>query len=116
MLRRSAETTSQDRTFATACPLPFRLGSGFDTGMETDLQAIIRRALAGPLATAYPLPMCRNITRDQQIEGWRTCIELLPKPRLHVFVVMAAALVAMSRRSFSRQGTPALNSEADMRP
>jgi hypothetical protein len=47
--------------------------------------------------------MCRHITRDQQIEGWRICIELLPKPRLHVLVVLAAALVAMSRRAFAGQ-------------
>ncbi len=90
--------------------------SWFQTPLPISPDAIIRRALAAPLATAYPRPMCRNITRDQQLEGWRTCIELLPKPRLHVFVVMAAALVAMSRRSLSGQDKPALRSEVDMRP
>jgi hypothetical protein len=71
--------------------------------MERNLIDIIRRALADPLATAYPRHMCRHITRDQQLEGWRICIELLPKPRLHLLGVLAAALVAMSRRAFAGQ-------------
>ena len=33
-------------TFEQESPLPFRLGSGFDTGLERDLEALIRRALA----------------------------------------------------------------------
>ena len=46
MLHRSVEAAPQDRILATACPLPFRLGSGIYAGTEPDLQAIIRRALA----------------------------------------------------------------------
>ncbi len=34
------------RSMPSKCPLPFRLGSGFHTGMDTNLQVIIRRALA----------------------------------------------------------------------
>ncbi len=42
--------------------------------------------------------MCRHITRDQQIEGWRAAIELLPKLRPGVLGVMAAALMARLHR------------------
>ena len=34
--------------------------------------------------------MCRNITRDQRIEGWRAFVELLPKLRPRLVGVMAA--------------------------
>jgi len=38
--------------------------------------------------------MCRKITRDQQIEGWRATVELLPVFRLHLVGGLASALVA----------------------
>ncbi len=56
------------------------------------------KRLAGPLCNAYPGPMCRHITRDQQIEGWRAAIELLPKLRPGVLGDMAAALMARLQR------------------
>jgi hypothetical protein len=55
--------------------------------------------LAGPLANAYPRPMCRHITKEQQIEGWRATMELLPKLRPGVLGDMAAALMARLQRS-----------------
>ncbi len=54
--------------------------------------------LAGRPVNAYPRPMCRHITKEQQIEGWRAAIELLPKLRPGVLGVMAAALMAHLRR------------------
>jgi hypothetical protein len=38
--------------------------------------------------------MCRNVTRDQRIEGWRAFVELLRKLNPRVVGVMPAALVA----------------------
>jgi hypothetical protein len=45
--------------------------------------------------------MCRHITKEQQIEGWRAVIELLPKLRPGVLGVMAAALMARLHRGIS---------------
>ncbi len=52
------------------------------------------RRLAGPLANAYPHLMCRNITSDQQIEGWRAFVELLGKLNPRGIGVMTDALMA----------------------
>ena len=38
--------------------------------------------------------MCRHITKEQQIEGWRAAIELLPKLKPGVLGGMAAAALA----------------------
>ncbi len=57
------------------------------------------KRLAGPLCNAYPGPMCRHITKEQQIEGWRALIELLPKLRPGVLGVLAGALMARLHRS-----------------
>ena len=54
--------------------------------------------LAGPPANAYPRPMCRHITKEQQIEGWRALIELLPKLKPGVLGGLAGALMARLRR------------------
>ncbi len=54
--------------------------------------------LAGPLFNAYPRPMCRHITKEQHIEGWRALIELLPKLKPGVLGGMAAALMARLHR------------------
>ena len=48
------------------------------------------QGIVAPLADVYPPSMCRNITRDQRIEGWRAFVELLPKLRPRVVGVMAA--------------------------
>ena len=42
--------------------------------------------------------MCRHITKEQQIEGWRAAIELLPKLKPGVLGGMAAALMARLHR------------------
>ncbi len=42
--------------------------------------------------------MCRHITKEQQIEGWRAAIALLPKLRPGVLGGMAAALMARLHR------------------
>ncbi len=47
------------------------------------------QGIAAPLADVYSPSMCRNITRDQRIEGWRAFVELLPKLRPRVVGVMA---------------------------
>ncbi len=44
--------------------------------------------------------MSRQIAKEQQIEGWRAAIELLPKLRPGVLGGMAAALMARLHRSF----------------
>ncbi len=59
--------------------------------------------IAAPLADVYPPGMCRNITRDQRIEGWRAFVELLPKLRPRVVGVMAAVLVAHLYRGISKR-------------
>ncbi len=56
------------------------------------------KRLAGPPANAYPRPMCRHITKEQQIEGWRAAIELLPKLRPGVLGGMVGALMARLHR------------------
>ncbi len=56
------------------------------------------RRLAGPLASAYPGCMCWHITKEQQIEGWRAVIELLPKLRPGVLGGLAGALMARLQR------------------
>ncbi len=56
------------------------------------------RRLAGPLANAYPRPMCRHITKEQHIEGWRAVMELLPKLRPGALGGMAGALMARLHR------------------
>ena len=52
------------------------------------------KRLAGPPAVAYPRPMCRHITKEQHIEGWRALIELLPKFKPGVLGGKAGALMA----------------------
>jgi len=42
--------------------------------------------------------MCRHITKEQQIEGWRAAIELLPKLRPGVLSDLAGALMARLHR------------------
>ena len=59
--------------------------------------------IAAPLADVYSPSMCRNITRDQRIEGWRAFVELLPKLRPRVVGVMAAVLVAHLYRGISKR-------------
>ncbi len=54
--------------------------------------------LAAPPANAYPRPMCRHITKEQQIEGWRAVIELLPKLKPGVLGGLAGALLARLQR------------------
>ncbi len=54
--------------------------------------------LAGPLFSAYPRPMCRHITKEQHIEGWRALIELLPKLKPGVLGGMARAWMARLQR------------------
>ena len=65
-------------------------------------------AIAGRLATsrveAYPRRMCRNVTRDQQIEGWRATVELLAVFRPRGVGDMAAALVAYLQRTIFAAG------------
>ncbi len=56
------------------------------------------KRLAHPPAHAYPRPMCRHITKEQHIEGWRAAIELLPKLRPGVLGDLAGALMARLHR------------------
>ncbi len=42
--------------------------------------------------------MCRHITKEQHIEGWRAVIGLLPNLRPGVFGGMAEALLARLQR------------------
>ncbi len=56
------------------------------------------KRLAAQLCNAYPGCMCRHITKEQQIEGWRALIELLPKLRPRVLGIMAGALMARLHR------------------
>ncbi len=56
------------------------------------------KRLAAQLCNAYPDCMCRHITKEQQIEGWRALIELLPKLRPQVLGIMAGALMARLHR------------------
>ena len=42
--------------------------------------------------------MCRHLTKEQQIEGWRAAIELLPKLKPGVLGGLAGALMARLRR------------------
>jgi len=51
--------------------------------------------------------MCRYVTRDQRIEGWRATVELLPVFKPIRIGVMAAALVAYLRRSIFAAGARA---------
>ncbi len=55
--------------------------------------------LADPVVKAYPRRMCQNITRDQQIEGWRAAGELLSVFKTYPVGVKAAALVTWLYRS-----------------
>ena len=55
--------------------------------------------LAASLVEAYPRCMCRNVTKDQQIEGWRAAVELLPVFKPGRVTGLAAALVAYLHRS-----------------
>ena len=52
------------------------------------------KRLVGPPGDAYPRPMCRHITKEQQIEGWRALVELLPIFKPGVLGGMAGALMA----------------------
>ena len=61
--------------------------------------------LAVSVVEAYPQRMCRNITRDQLIEGWRATVGLLPVFRPFPVVVMAAALVAWLHRNIQNFGS-----------
>ncbi len=56
------------------------------------------KRLAGPLCNAYPGCMCRHITKEQQIEGWRAVIEMLPKLKPGVLGGLAGALMARLHR------------------
>ncbi len=60
--------------------------------------------LAASVVEAYRRHMCRYITREQRIEGWRATVELLPVFRPHLVGVMAAALVAWLHRSIFAAG------------
>ena len=42
--------------------------------------------------------MCRHITKEQQIEGWRAVIEMLPKLKPGVLGGLAGALMARLHR------------------
>ena len=42
--------------------------------------------------------MCRHITKEQRIEGWRALIELLPKLRPSLLGGKAGALMARLQR------------------
>jgi hypothetical protein len=42
--------------------------------------------------------MCRHITKEQQIEGWRALIELLPKLKPGLLGGMAGALMMRLHR------------------
>ena len=63
--------------------------------------------LAASLVEAYPRCMCRNVTKDQRIEGWRAAVELLPAFKPIRIGDMAAALVAYLRRSIFSAGARA---------
>ncbi len=56
------------------------------------------KRLAAQICNAYPGCMCRHITKEQQIEGWRALIELLPKLRPRVLGIMPGALMARLHR------------------
>jgi len=51
--------------------------------------------------------MCRYVTRDQRIEGWRATVELLPEFKPIRIGDMAAALLAYLRRSIFAAGARA---------
>ena len=61
-------------------------------------------AIAASLVEAYPRRMCRNVTRDQRIEGWRATVELLAVFRPSRVGVMAAALMAYLHRNIFAAG------------
>ncbi len=56
------------------------------------------KRLAAQICNAYPGCMCRHITKEQQIEGWRALIKLLSKLRPRVLGIMAGALMARLHR------------------
>ncbi len=64
----------------------------------------VTEQLAASVVKAYPHRMCRNITRDQRIEGWRATVELLPVFRPYLVGVMAAGLVAWLHRTIFAAG------------
>ena len=61
------------------------------SGDECPVKAICDRLAVLP-AKSYPHAMCRNITSDQRIEGWRAFVELLAKLKPRVVGGMTAAL------------------------
>jgi hypothetical protein len=69
-----------------------------------DVQIRVAEQLAASLVEAYPRRMCRNVTRDQRIEGWRATVELLAVFRPSRVGVMAAALMAYLHRSIFAAG------------
>ena len=56
------------------------------------------RRLAAGGSRPYPHAMCRNITKEQQIEGWRAAAELLAGLRRRGIGIAAAAFAARLRR------------------
>ena len=64
----------------------------------------VNEQLADTVGKTYPHRMCRNITRDQQIEGWRATVELLRVFRPKLVGVMAAALVTWLHRGIFAVG------------
>jgi len=48
--------------------------------------------------------MCRYVTKDQRIEGWRATVELLPVFKPIRVGVLAAALLAYLHRSIFSAG------------
>ena len=45
--------------------------------------------------------MCRNLTREQRIEGWRAFAEILSALKPRALGALAAALTARLHRAFS---------------
>ncbi len=45
--------------------------------------------------------MCRNLTREQRIEGWRALAEILSALKPRALGILAAALAARLRRALT---------------
>ncbi len=55
--------------------------------------------LAAGSTEGYPHPMCRSITREQQLEGWRSFIDLLRGLKPNIGGILAALTAGHSYRS-----------------